>query len=319
MVPAEGVRMPKVQVNGVELAYETFGEGEPLVLIMGIGGQMLLWDEQFCRDLAARGYRVVRFDNRDVGESSRLDHLGFQHPRDVLKRRLLGRQVRPEYTLDDMADDTAGLIAALGLGSAHVVGMSMGGMIAQCLGLRHPTKVRSLTLIMTNPGELWANIPTPSAYAALTERSGKTREESQARQVRMFKRIGSTIHNTPEDRVAEIAGLTFDRGVYPRGFARHYAAIIGAESRLRRLTKLRVPTLVVHGAEDPLVPPIGGRLLAAAIPGAEFMLIRGMGHDLGPSCWRHVIDGIVANGKRSAASLPEKPRLSAFFKRSTAL
>lgn len=307
--------MPKAQVNGIELAYETFGEGEPIVLIMGIGGQMVLWDEHFCRALAARGFKVIRFDNRDVGESSRLDHLGVEHPRDVLIKRLLGRPIRPPYTLDDMADDTAGLIEHLGYSSAHVVGMSLGGMVAQCLALKHPDRVRSLTLIMTNPGELWANIPKLSAYMALTAKVGKTKEAAIARQIKMFKTIGSTIHNTPEERVAEIAALHFERGVYPKGFARQYAALLGSPSRLRRLHTLRVPTVVIHGAEDPLVPPIGGRLLAAFIPGASFALIRGMGHDLGPSVWPFVIDEIVLNSKRPRLTSGKWPALRALFTR----
>jgi pimeloyl-ACP methyl ester carboxylesterase len=153
--------MPKVRVAaGIELAYESFGEGEPLLLIMGIGAQMVLWDESFCRLLAQRGFRVIRFDNRDVGESTRLDALGTPDIRRLLLRRLGGLKVRAPYGLDDMADDTVGLLDALGLERAHVVGMSLGGMIAQCTALRHAARVRSLAILMSGPGELWASLPT---------------------------------------------------------------------------------------------------------------------------------------------------------------
>jgi pimeloyl-ACP methyl ester carboxylesterase len=310
-----GVDMPKAQVNGIEIAYETFGEGEPVLLIMGIGGQMVMWDEQFCRDLAARGFQVTRFDNRDVGESTRLEHLRALRMNEVLKRRLLGQPVGEAYTLYDMADDAAALIRALGHESAHVVGMSLGGMVAQCLAIKHPERVRSLNLIMTTPGELWATIPTRRGYVALSEKPGKTRDQAIERALRMFGRIGGTRHNSPASLIAKMAGLQFDRGSYPPGFARQYAAVVAAEGRLRRLAKLRVPTLVVHGSEDPLVRPIGGRLIAAAIPGARFELIEGMGHDLGPSIWPYLIDGIVANSRRSRANLPQKPSLEPLWTR----
>jgi pimeloyl-ACP methyl ester carboxylesterase len=307
--------MPKAKVNGIELAYETFGTGEPLILVMGIGSQMVLWDEEFCWSLASRGFEVTRFDNRDVGLSTRLEHLGVQHMNTVLKQRLLGQRVDAAYSLDDMADDTAGLIEALGHASAHVVGMSLGGMVAQCLALKHPKRVRSLTLIMTTPGELWANVPTLKAYTALTERPGKTREAAIARHQRMYKKIGGTQHNSPPALVAKFAGAHFDRGSYPRGFARQYAAVIAAPGRLPRLGRIRVPSLVVHGSEDPLVRPLGGRLIASAIPGAEFALIRGMGHDIGPTIWPYLIDRIVANTRRDPASLPSSPSLEPLWAR----
>jgi pimeloyl-ACP methyl ester carboxylesterase len=307
--------MQKAQVNGIELAYETFGDGEPLVLIMGIGMQMVMWDEQFCKELAARGFTVIRFDNRDVGQSTKLDHLGVQKPKDVLKKRLLGKPVHPEYTLDDMARDTAALIQHLGFSSAHVVGMSLGGMVAQCLALAHPEKVRSLTLIMTNSGDIWANIPRFKAVSALLGKPGKTREAAIERAIAGFQAIGGTLHNTPRERAGSLAGLQFDRGIHPRGFARQFAAVMAAPSRLRRLRSLRSPTVVVHGAEDPLVAPLGGRLLAAVIPGAKLALIRGMGHDMGPSVWRYVIERIVDNSRREGPRVATRPALGALFQR----
>jgi len=301
--------MPKAQVNGIELAYETFGAGEPVILIMGIGGQMVFWDEAFCLALASRGFAVTRFDNRDVGHSTRLEHLGVQALNDVIKQRLLGGNVRAGYSLYDMADDTAGLIQALGHTSAHVVGMSLGGMVAQCLAIKHPERVRSLTLIMTTPGELWANVPTYRAFSALTGKPGRTREAVIARQVDVFKKIGGSRHGSPASLVEKMAGLQFDRGTYPKGFMRQFAAILSASGRLSRLRRVRIPTLVVHGSEDPLVRPIGGRLLAAAIPGATLCMVEGMGHDLGPSIWPFLIDRFAENARRKAADLPHAPSL----------
>lgn len=311
--------MQKAPVNGIELAYETFGEGEPLILIMGIGMQMVMWDEQFCRELAARGFKVIRFDNRDVGQSTKLDHLGYQKPKDLLLQRLLGRPVHPEYTLEDMARDTAALIEYLGYSSAHVVGLSLGGMVAQCLALDHPEKVRSLTLIMTNPGEIWANIPKLRAVATLLGKPAKTREEALELAVASFKAIGGTMHNTSREDVIRLTSQQFDRGVHPRGFARQFAAVMAAPGRLRRLRRLRVPTLVVHGSEDPLVPPLGGRLLAAAIPGAKLALIRGMGHDMGPSVWRYVIQRIAENRDRDVRPQGLRPALGALLRLPTSL
>ena len=301
--------MPKAQVNGIELAYETFGKGEPVLLIMGIGAQMVFWDESFCRDLAARGFEVTRFDNRDVGHSSRLEHLGVQGMAEVIKQRVLGRRVQAAYTLEDMAKDTAQLIEALGHSSAHVIGMSLGGMVAQCLALNHPERVRSLTLVMTTPGELWANVPTYRAYSALTIKPGRTREAAIARQVEVFARIGGSRHRTPADLISKMTGLHFDRGAYPKGFMRQFAAVMAAPGRLRKLARLRIPTLVVHGTEDPLVRPLGGRLIAAVVPGATLCLVKGMGHDLGPSIWPYLIERFSENARRDAASLPGAPSL----------
>lgn len=312
--------MPKVRANGIELAYETFGYGEPLLLVMGIGGQMVLWDEAFCRALAARGFHVIRFDNRDAGQSTQLDHLPTHHPNDVLRKRLRGQPIETAYTLDDMADDAVGLLDALGLPWAHVVGMSLGGMVAQCMALRYPERVRSLSLIMSNTGELWVNVPSPRAYSALIGRAPQTREEQIARQVRLFRTIGASPHRTPTARVAEIAAQHFDRGIHPRGFARQYAALMASSGRLTALSRVRAPTVVIHGAEDPLVRPIGGRLLACAIPRARLALIRGMGHDLGPTVWPRVIEEITRNSKRTQTGPRRLGRsLHALFSRPVAV
>ncbi len=288
-----------VSVNGVTIAYDSIGEGEPLLLVMGIGAQLVMWETDFCEALAARGFRVIRFDNRDVGESSQLDHLGTPRLGRVLRQRALGLPIDAPYTLDDMADDGMALLDALGVPKAHVCGISLGGMIAQHMALRHASRVQSLSLLMSNSGELWVNVPEPRAFLALISKVKRDREAAIARQQRLFHVLGHDPHRTPPERVAKTAGVHFDRGVYPRGFARQFAAMSASGGRLSRLRRLRVPTLVLHGARDPLVTPLGGRLLAASIPGARFELIDDLGHDLAPSVWPHAIDAIVDNAQRT--------------------
>lgn len=292
--------MPKVRVNqDVELFYESFGEGEPLLLIMGIGAQMVIWEDDFCRSLAARGFRVIRFDNRDVGMSTRLDTLRPPNMQDALRNRVLGRPIATAYTLDDMANDTFGLMDALGIESAHVVGLSLGGMIAQCMALAKPARVRSLGILMSAPGELWTAIPRWAALNALLNRPRDiSREGMIAHFVRTWKVLGATPHRTSDTRLRELAALSFDRGMSARGFARQFGAIMAAPPRTRRLRKLRVPTLVLHGAQDPLIPNIAGRVIAAQIPGARLEIVEGLGHDLGPSAWTFTIDALERNARR---------------------
>ena len=298
--------MPKLRVNeDIELAYDSFGDGEPLFLIMGLGAQRVFWEDTFCEKLAARGFRVIRFDNRDVGESTRLNHLPAPNTNKMLLLRLLGRKVEPPpYLLDDMADDTFGLMDALGIDSAHVVGLSLGGMIAQCMALRRPARVRSLAIVMSGPGQVWAALPKFAALRALLDRpSDDTRETVVEHFVHSLEVIGFGPHRTPSSRIRELATMAYERGMTGRGYARQLGAILGSPSRTRRLRDLRVPTLVVHGARDPLIPPLSGRLAAAQIPGARLALIEGLGHDLGPSAWDFTIDAIADNARRR---LPKK-------------
>jgi len=292
-------RVSRVRANGIELHYESFGAGEPLLLIVGIGAQMIQWDDDFCLALAAQGFRVIRFDNRDVGESQILHHLGIPNFRRMVARRALGLQATPPYTLDDMADDTAGLLDALGIDRAHIVGMSLGGMIGQCVALRHPARVASLCLLMSTPGELWACLPAPRMLRALGVRATAGEAGAVQYQLDMFRLISSAPHHTPEARLRQIATLHYRRGLQPDGFARQLAAVLGSPGRLRKLRGVRAPTLVIHGARDPVIPPLAGRLIAGRIPGARLAVIRDMGHDLGPSLWPHVIDAILDNTRRT--------------------
>ncbi len=301
--------MPKVRVNqDVELFYEEFGQGEPLLLIMGIGAQMIIWEDEFCRQLAAQGFRVIRFDNRDVGLSSRMDKLPVPDMNRMLLSRLLGKPNKPPYTLDDMANDTFGLMDALGIDQAHVVGLSLGGMIAQCMGLLRPERVKSLGLIMTGPGEVYAAIPTPAALLALMKRpTNLTQEGIVDSFTKTWGLIGASPHRTPPERLRALGTLSYQRGMNPKGFARQFAAILAAPSRIFTMRTMRVPTVVLHGAKDPLIPVHAGRIIAGQIPGAKLCVIEGMGHDLGPSAWPFAIQQITDNARRKLS--PSAKRL----------
>jgi pimeloyl-ACP methyl ester carboxylesterase len=279
----------KAQAGSVELAYETFGEHgcPPVLLVMGIGSQMIAWHEDFCGALAL-GRFVVRFDNRDVGESQ------WMEGEVDLAACIAGDTSSAVYTLEDMADDAVGLLDALGLASAHVVGASLGGMIAQTVAIRHPQRVRTLTSIMSTTGEPGVANPTEEAGAALLSPPARSREEAMDRILEVRKVIGSPGFPLDEQDIRDRAGRAWDRGVNPAGFARQLAAVYASGDRTEALRSLDVPTLVVHGEDDPLIPASGGRATAAAIPGAELWTVPGMGHDLPRPLWPDLIGRIGA-------------------------
>ncbi len=284
-------------VNGVEIAYQEFGDpdGEPIFLVMGLGTQMIAWDEGFCEMLVDEGFRVVRFDNRDVGHSSWLDHLGVPNKAAML----LGSQRGLAYSLDDMADDLAGLITYLELGSAHVVGASQGGMIAQVLAYRRPELVRSLGLIMTGAGRRVSSMPRLRALGAILAAPLEGRDGYIGAITRTFKIIGSPDYPPDPDRLRELIAAGYDRAHHPVGAARQLHAITASGDRSRKLRAIRAPTVVVHGTRDPLVRPAAGRAVAAAIPGAELKMIEGMGHDLPPQLWPQITGDLIANARRA--------------------
>jgi pimeloyl-ACP methyl ester carboxylesterase len=293
--------MARVRANGIELEYDTFGaeSGRPLLLIMGLGAQSLLWDEGFCEALAEGGHFVVRYDNRDVGLSSKLDHAGVPN---VMALMLGGPGAAPvPYTLDDMADDAAGLLDALGLGAAHVCGASMGGMIAQALAIRHGARVRSLVSIMSSTGN--PNLPQakPEAMAVLTAPPPADRAGALDAAVRTWRTIGSPGFPFDEAKIRARAGRMFDRSFHPDGVARQLAAIIAHGSRVEKLRDVKAPTLVIHGAADPLVPLAGGEDTARAIPGAELLVIEGMGHDLPEGAWPRIVGAISEHTAKAEA------------------
>ncbi len=280
--------------RGVTLCYETFGDpADPsIVLIMGLATQMIAWHEDFCEALAERGFYVVRFDNRDIGRST---HSDFRPPS---VGQMLRRRVGPEqYTLSDMAEDTATLMRKLEIAPAHVVGASMGGMIGQMLAAEHPEVVRSLTSIMSTTGSRWHGQPHPSVYRYLLRPPPHDREGYVERSAEVFGLVGSTGFPRDEQYVRERAGRSYDRGFDVRAGGRQLGAIIASGDRTDKLAHITVPTLVIHGTVDKLVRPSGGRATAKAIPGARLMMIEGMGHDLPRGVWPQILDAIAEHAR----------------------
>ena len=263
---------------------------------MGLGTQMIGWHADFCSQLADCGFFVVRYDNRDVGRSTHLDQRPAPTTREILTRH----HRNPAYTLGDMADDGIGLLDELGIDAAHVVGASMGGMLAQLMAAWWPDRVRSLVSIMSNTGSLRAGQPALRLYPSFLAKPPKSKAEYVERLVKTFGIIGSSGFDRDEDDLRLLAETSFDRGADPEGSARQLAAIQSSGSRVRDLRRIKAPTLVIHGKADLLVRPSGGRATARAIPNARLQLIDGMGHDLPRGTWPQIIDGIVRNA--SAAS-----------------
>jgi pimeloyl-ACP methyl ester carboxylesterase len=294
--------MPNLVANGIQLEYETFGARDdaasPVLLVMGLGAQMVLWDEAFCEAIAAHGHHVIRYDNRDTGLSAKFEEHGTP---DLMALMSGQSDAAPAYTLDDMAADGIGLIDALGFESAHVCGASMGGMIVQTMAIQHPDKVKTMTSIMSTTGNPELPPPDPAAIGQLMAPPATNREEAMQRSVNAFKVFGSPGFEFDEARVREKAARSFDRCFLPSGQARQMAAILTQSNRVPELQKLDLPTLVVHGESDPLVPVTGGRDTADAIPGAELMLIEGMGHDMPREVQPRIADAIHALAKRGAA------------------
>jgi pimeloyl-ACP methyl ester carboxylesterase len=292
------------RANGIELCYEIFGDAnaEPLLLIMGLGAQMILWDDDFCRQLAARGFRVIRFDNRDIGKSSKLTGGKRLTALELLKLRFLKIPVAAPYKLLDMAKDTTGLMDVLGIKSAHLVGASMGGMIAQEVAISFPQRVRSLTSIMSTTGNPKVPPPTREAAAMLMAPPPATREEFLARFAQTWKvlRVGSFPEDEARDRTR--AERVFERGLNAPGVGRQLRAILASGSRKERLAAVKAPTLVIHGTVDPLVRPEGGKDTAASIPGARLVMVEGMGHALPIPMWPQIIDAIDKHAHGAAAN-----------------
>lgn len=285
------------QANGMKIAYDTFGHEKdaPVLLIMGLGSQMVLWDEDFCRQLASEGYLVIRFDNRDMGLSTKFNRLSVPDPIAVTEALARGDVSWLPYTLDDMARDAIALLDVLGHGNAHIVGESMGGMIGQIMAVRFPERLRTLTTIMSSTGD--PDLPPPNQevleilYAPFpTDRHGYVDAF-----VRAFKVLSGPVMSVDTARARKWAEQSFDRGLNPPGVARQYAAILAAGDRTADLKTVCVPTLVVHGDADPLMRLECGRATAAAIPGAKLKIIEGMGHALPEAAWQQVIAAIASH------------------------
>jgi pimeloyl-ACP methyl ester carboxylesterase len=288
--------MSNITANGITIEYEEFGDrgGRPLLLIMGLGAQMILWHEEFCQQLASRGHRVIRFDNRDVGKSSWFDQLGVPDVSVAVGAALMRQPVTAPYLLRDMAADSVGLLDALHIDKAHIVGASMGGMIAQSVAIEFPSRVLTLTSIMSSTGNPDLPPATPTAMGVLLAPPPTTREEAIERSVTVFRTIGSPGFEFDEAEVRRRAALGFDRGFNPAGTLRQMVAILASGSRKEALKAVRVPALVIHGKDDPLVPFPAGQDTAAAMPAAELLAIDGMGHDMPRAVWPRMVDAISA-------------------------
>jgi len=283
----------------IELCYETFGDpADPTaLLIMGLATQMIAWPDEFCEELAARGFYVVRFDNRDAGRST---HVKGRPPK---LRELVLRSKKPaRYRLPDMADDAAGLLRELDRAPAHVIGASMGGMIAQTLAARHPELVLSLTSIMSNTGSVLTGRPGFSVYPLFFQRPSGGREAAIERTMKVFELIGSRELERDDELIRDMAARSYDRDHDAAAPGRQLAAIIASGNRTKEIRRIKAPTLVIHGDEDKMIGPSGGSATARAIPGAKLMKVKGMGHDLPRAAWPQIIDGVVANAARAGAA-----------------
>jgi pimeloyl-ACP methyl ester carboxylesterase len=273
---------------------------------MGLGMQLIHWDLELCERLAERGFHVIRFDNRDSGLSTKVDA-----PVPDMRRALVGLRLDAPYLLEDMADDAFGLLDHLGIEAAHVVGASMGGMIAQTMAIKRPERVLSLTSIMSTTGERRAGRPKLRVWSVLMRQAPHDREAYIERFVKIFRLIGSKGFPPDDDRIRELAAATYDRGHHTAGTGRQLAAIMASGDRTARLRKLAVPTTVIHGRDDPLVPFRGGRATAAAIPDARLIAVPGMGHDLPREVWPQLVDAVVETAARAAPAAPVAARNAA--------
>lgn len=294
--------MSRVKANGIEVEVETFGDpsGRPLLLIIGLGAQMIHWDDNLCKDLAERGHYVIRYDNRDVGLSTKFEEAGLPDLMEIFGKLLGGEKINPPYTLKDMADDAAGLLDALGIRKAHICGMSMGGMIAQTIALRHPSRVLSLISIYSTTGNPEVPQPKPEVTGLLIAPPPREREANVEHMLHVFNTIAGSGFPFDEQWTRRIMAESYDRSFYPQGMVRQLVAVLTQENRVPDLASVTVPTLVVHGTDDPLVPVEGGKDTARAVPGADLMLIEGMGHDLPHGgAWPRIVEAITAHTQKA--------------------
>jgi pimeloyl-ACP methyl ester carboxylesterase len=292
--------MPNVTANGIQIEYESFGDTSdpPLLLIMGLGGQMIVWDTELCQSLADRGFHVIRFDNRDVGLSTHF----HDAPTPEVMAAMVGDTSSASYFINDMAADAAGLLDALGIPAAHIVGASMGGMIAQAFAIEHPDKTLSLCSIMSTTGDTTVGQPTPDALEMLMTSPPQTVEDAADSAVLASKVIGGKGFPLDEERIRARTVEAWNRDHDDVGIARQLVAIVASGDRTPGLRGVTVPTLVIHGVDDPLVTPSGGEATAKAVPGAELLNLEGMGHDLPIPLWPRIVDAIVENTAKAGSS-----------------
>lgn len=281
----------------LDLCWQQFGRDEdpPVLMIMGLGAQMVLWPDELCELIAGEGFRVIRFDNRDAGRSTVL----ADAPTGTVPRALAGDIPEGAYSLSDMAGDAVGLLDSLGIEKAHIIGNSLGGMVAQTLVIEHPERALSLASISSTTGDSSVGEAAPAGIEALLAAPPPERDGYVATLLEARRKIGSSGFPFDEERAARIAGLSFDRGFHPKGTVRQTIAILKSGDRTGRLGEIEVPTVVIHGEDDPLIGVSGGRATAAAIPEATLVTIPGMGHDLPAGVWEQVAGEVVANARRA--------------------
>lgn len=298
------IRCGVAEANGLELAYEDMGDvlHPPIILVMGLSAQLTLWPLGFCEGLVAEGHRVIRFDNRDIGLSSKLSDLKVKGP--VWKRMVraqLGLSSPVPYTLMDMADDVLGLLDFLQIRRAHIVGASMGGMITQIFAAKYPDRVRSVGIIFSSTNQALLPPPKPSALKLLTSGPGKgaTSEQYIAHSAKFMRAIHSPNYPFSDAELLEMARASHARSFYPAGVLRQYNAILGTGSLRSYAKRITKPTVVIHGDADPLVRPACGRAVARAVPRSQWLLVKGMGHDLPPGVWPVITQALITNMMRS--------------------
>ncbi len=295
--------MPKAKANNIEIEYETFGNAsdKPLLLVNGLGSQMINWDEDFIQFLVERGFYVIRFDNRDVGLSTKIEEEGEPNLMQAFMAIQAGQPVETPYSLEDMADDAVGLLDALNIEKAHLCGVSMGGMIVQIIAFRHPTRVISLTSIMSSTGN--PNIPQgdPEVGQVLMTPAPPERDGYIEYYVKLRRLLYGLGFPYDEAKNRELAGKFFDRCFYPPGIGRQTLAIMTNGNRKSKLSSIKVPSLVIHGGDDPLIPIEGGKDTHEAIPGSKLIIIDGMGHSLPPETWAQITDAIKSNAAKTQA------------------
>ncbi|MFX1449028.1 MAG: alpha/beta fold hydrolase [Promethearchaeota archaeon] len=293
--------MPKAKVNDIEIEYDTFGDpsSKPLLLVVGLGMQMIVWFKEFCMMLVKRGFYVIRFDNRDVGLSTKFDEAGVPNFTEEVMKLQRGEKISRPYTLEDMADDAVGLLDALKIEKAHICGASMGGSIAQIIAFRHPTRVLSLTSMMSSTGN--PNLPQPKAkYLRFQLTPRPTEHEAYIEDfVKRWHIFYGSGFPYPEDEYRELARVLYNRSFYPQGTTRQMIASFAPGNRVPKLGSIKVPTLVIHGSDDHSAPIEGGKETAEVIPGAELLIIEGMGHSLPVETWPQIVDAIAKNADKA--------------------
>jgi pimeloyl-ACP methyl ester carboxylesterase len=286
----------RAKANGIEIEYETLGakSNPAILLIMGLGAQLTLWSDAFCEGLAAKGFYVVRFDNRDCGLSTDFDSWGQANLPAAIMKLMTGKKIEAPYLVGDMAADAVGLVEALGLERAHMIGASMGGMIAQVAAAKYPARTRSLVSIMSTSSRPGLPQGKPEAIKATLERPATSDRETMVRHYMMLRRtIGSPAYPESDAEMRRLVERNIDRRYYPAGVGRQYLAILASGDRVELLKTVKVPTLVIHGADDPLLPQEGGRDVAALVPGAQLEIYPGMGHDLPTALTPRLVDRIA--------------------------